>query len=394
MPYASANLKLDELLVPFAQLTDPRSTVNRLHPLATTLMIAIMGVLAGAAGPTQIALWAKEREGWLVTLFQLEHGVPRKDVFRRLLMALQPAVFQKCFEHWVQILKTAAAAQLPTDQQPVYAIDGKTLRRSHDNRNDLGALHCVSVWATDHGLSLGQVACDAKSNEITAIPEVLEFVDIKGAIITIDAMGTQKDIAQKIIAKGGDYVLALKGNQELLFQMVMAYIDAQQKTDFANCQVSRHTTNNKGHGRTEERVVVQFPIPDDLPGIEEWAGLKSIAMVKLTSATNDKTKEGKKTTTMTRYFISSLALDAVKLARAVRAHWSIENALHWSLDFTYREDESRIREDQMRQNFAWLNRFTLSLLKQHPRKTSLVGKRKACGWNTDFLLQVLTGIGT
>jgi predicted transposase YbfD/YdcC len=269
--------------------------------------------------------------------------------------------------------------------KPVLAVDGKTARRSHDRSKGLGALHAVSVWASEFGLSLGQVACAEKSNEITAIPELLRLVDIQGTIITIDAMGTQKAIAEQIIDSKADYVLALKGNQEILHQEVIDYVDEQSQNDFADVEVRRHITHETGHGREETRSYMQMPVPETLRGLELWKGLQSIGMATLVCV-----RDGKETTE-TRYYISSLPVSVKQFAHAIRSHWGIENSCHWSLDMTYREDESRIRTPHMRENFAWLNRFTLSLLKQHPGKDSVAMKRRGCGWSDDFLLEVLGG---
>src|SRR3954463_2770346 len=219
-------VSLDEIVVHFQELDDPRSTVNRRHPLVSVVVIALLAVLAGAGGPTAIARWAALKAEFLLQVLDLPQGVPRKDVFRRILMVLKPAAFQACFARWLQSLRGEAVAETGVEQ-PVLAVDGKTTRRSHDRHKALGALHSVSVWASEYGLSLGQVACAEKSNEITAIPELLRLVDIRGAIITIDAMGTQKAIAEQVIAGGADYVLALKGNQETLHQAVVDYIDEQ-----------------------------------------------------------------------------------------------------------------------------------------------------------------------
>ena len=267
--------------------------------------------------------------------------------------------------------------------QPILAVDGKTARRSHDRGKGLGALHSVSVWASEFGLSLGQVACAEKSNEITAIPEVLKLVHIEGAIITIDAMGTQKTIAAEIIEGKADYVLALKGNHETLHQAVIDHIDEQLDGDLANAH--EHVTIEKGHGREETRTYLQLPAPKDLPGFTLWKGLKSIGIV-----TSQCLRDGKETIEV-RYYISSLALNVKLFAHAVRSHWGIENSCHWSLDITYREDESRIRDKHMRENFAWLRRLTLSLLKQHPGRESVAMKRRSCGWSEDFMLEVLVG---
>jgi predicted transposase YbfD/YdcC len=375
---------LDEVIPHFEALEDPRSTVNLQHPLVSVVVIALMAVLAGASGPTAIAQWAVLKEEFLLKALPLPNGIPRKDVFRRVLTALKPAAFQACFANWLQSLRARAAAATGVER-PVLAIDGKTARRSHDRKHGLGALHAVSVWAGEFGLSLGQVACAEKSNEITAIPELLKLVDLRGAIITIDAMGTQKAIAAQIIEGQADYVLALKGNQETLHQAVIDHIDEQWEDDFACVKARRHQTQETGHGRDETRSYIQIPVPEDLPGRELWKGLKSIGVV-----VSECVRDGKETVEV-RYYISSLGVGVKRFAHAVRSHWSIENACHWSLDVTYREDESRIRDRHLRENFAWLNRFTLSLLKQHPGRDSIVMKRRSCGWNEDFLLEVLTG---
>src|SRR3954454_8947148 len=266
---------LDEVVTHFQELEDPRPTVNRRHPLASVVVIALLAVLAGAGGPTAIARWAALKEELLSRVLDLPNGAPRKDVFRRVLMVLKPAAFQACFASWLQSLRVEAAAETGVDR-PVLPVDGKTLRRSHDRRKGLGALHLVSVWAGEYGLALGQMACDEKSNEITAIPELLKLVDVRGAIITIDAMGTQKAIAEQIVEGKADYVLALKGNQETLHQAVIEYINEQLEGDLAEAQ--EHVTTETGHGREETRTYLQLPAPEGLPGFMRWKGLKSIGL--------------------------------------------------------------------------------------------------------------------
>jgi predicted transposase YbfD/YdcC len=382
--FKSRNIELDEVVKYFHELEDPRSEINLRHPLVSVVVIAVMAVLAGCGGPTAIAKWANIKAEFLLQVLDLPHGIPCKDVFRRVLMALQPGAFQSCFVKWLESLR-AEAAEATGIVQPVLAVDGKTLRRSHDRRKLLGALHSVTVWASEFGLSLGQVACAEKSNEITAIPELLRLVDIQGAIITIDAMGTQKAIAEQIIKSKADYVLALKGNQGTLHDVVIEYIEKQSRDDFATAQARRHVTQETGHGRQETRSYIQMPAPETLHGIELWKGLRSIGVVVSVCV-----RDGKETVE-TRYYISSLPVGVKRFAHAVRSHWGIENSCHWSLDVTYREDESRIREKHLRENFAWLNRFTLSLLKQHPSRDSLVMKRRSCGWSEEFLLEVVVG---
>lgn len=375
---------IDEVLCHFEDLEDPRSEINRKHPLVSVVVISIMAILAQASGPTAIAQWARLNKDLLESLLSLPEGVPGKDVFRRVLCALKPGAFQECFASWLESLRSAAATATGIEQ-PTYAIDGKTLRRSHDAKKGLGALHSVSVWASEFGITLAQVATNEKSNEITAIPQVLQLVSIQGAIITIDAMGTQKAIARQVVDGEGHYVLALKGNQEKLHQAVIDYVNQQMETDFANVPARRHLTKEKGHGRVETRHYIQMPAPTTLPGFAEWKGLLTIGVAMLYCVRNGKE------TAETRYFISSLPMGVKTFARAIRNHWGIENTCHWSLDVTYREDESRIRHEHLRENFAWLNRFTLSLLKQHPGKGSLVMKRRSCAWNFNFLVETLTG---
>ncbi len=292
---------LDEIIRHFEELEDPRSTVNLRHPLVSVVVIALMAVLAGAGGPTAIAKWAMLKQDFLLKALDLPQGIPGKDVFRRVLMLLQPGAFQACFANWLQSLRDTAAAAT-NGKRPVLAVDGKTARRSHDRRTGLGALHAVSVWASEFGLSLGQVACAEKSNEITAIPELLRLVDIKGALITIDAMGTQKAIAAQIIEGEADYVLALKGNQETLHQAVIDHIHEQWEDDFARVKARRHQTKETGHGREETRTYIQMPAPENLPGRELWKGLKSIGVV-----VSECVRDGKETVEV-RYYSHSAPL--------------------------------------------------------------------------------------
>jgi predicted transposase YbfD/YdcC len=377
---------LGEVVAHFRELEDPRSEINRKHPLASVLVIALIAVLAGASGPTAIAQWAVLKEEILAAVLPLPHGVPGKDVFRRVLMAIRPEAFQACFAAWVRSLRDEAAAETGVER-PTLAVDGKTLRRSHDRKNGLGALHSVTVWASEYGLSLGQAACQEKSNEITAIPELLKLVDVSGAVVTIDAMGCQKEIAGAIFAAKGDYVLALKGNQGALHQAVVDHVLKRWDDDFAGDVVGRRQTDETGHGRRESRTYIQLDAPKDLPGLKAWRGLKSIGV-----AISEVVRDGE-TTDEVRYYISSLPVepDARAFAHAIRSHWGVENGCHWTLDVTFREDESRIRKEHLRENMAWLNRFSLSLLKQHPGRQSVAMKRRCCAWSDDFLMQVVIG---
>lgn len=367
----------------FDDLPDPRSNVNQLHRLGDVIVIAICAVIANADGPTAIAKWAGLNGVWLKKHLTLPNGIPGKDTFRRVLGLLNPAVFQECFQRWLESLVVSADEE-PAEKRHV-AIDGKTLRRSHDKRNGLGAMHIVSAWASNHGITLGQVATEEKSNEITAIPELLEIIDVEDAVVTIDAAGCQKNIAAKIVQGGGDYVLALKGNQGKLFEDVRWLMDGCIRDGLADGPVSHYVEAEEGHGRVEERQYFQMTAPVYLHGRSEWKGLKTIgAVVRFYEEKGVRKSD-------TRYYLCSLRRNGKQFAHAVRNHWSIENTLHWSLDMTYREDESRVRHRTATQNLSWLRRFTLSLIKQHPGKESNIMKRRMAGWNVDFLMQILTG---
>ena len=381
---ASTRSTLDEIVESFSTLEDPRSHINRRHPLPSILVIAVLAVLAGAAGPTAIARWAKFKEDLLTGLLDLPNGIPGKDVFRRVLMMLKPEAFEAAFNAWIARLRDEAVAETCVDR-PIISIDGKSARRSHDANEDLGPLHVVTAWAGEYGLALGQELCGAKSNEITAIPALLKKIDVRGGIVTIDAMGTQKAIAAEIIGGKADYVLALKRNHESLHAAVIEHIDERLDGDIGTAQ--ELTTTDRGHGRDEERTYLQLPAPEGLPGKAEWKGLKSVGVV------TSRRKEGQEESIEVRYYLSSLPVDLKLFARAVRGHWSVENGCHWTLDVTFREDDSRIRERVLGANITWLYRFTLSILKQHPdRRMSLIMKRRGCGWSEKFLLEVINAL--
>ena len=374
----------DAVVRPFEELEDPRSTVNLQHPLVRVVVIARRAVLAGASGPTAIAQGAAVKQEFLLKALPLAPGIPRQDVCRRVLAALKPAAFQACLVNWLRSLRATAAAAAGVEP-PVLAVDGQTARRSHARRHGLGALPGVSVGASDFGLALGQGAGAAQSNEITAIPDVLRLVDIPGAILTIDALGTQQASAAPLIAGDADYVLALTGNPETLPPAVLDSIDEPSPDDCVQVKARRHQTRETGPGRDETRRSIPMPVPPRLPGLDLWKGLKSIGRVVSRGV-----RDGKETVEV-RSSISSLGVSVKRFAHAVRSHGGMENTCPWSLDVIYHEDESRLRDEQRRENLAWLNRFTLSLLKQHPGRESLAMKRRSCGWSDDFLLEVLTG---
>ncbi len=374
---------VDGILEQFQSLNDPRSTVNRKHVLGDLIVICIMAVIAGADGPLAIGTWAQNNQPWLQQRLTLPNGIPSHDTIGRLLGALKPSAFQACFESWIATIKVTQGV---VDLNQI-AIDGKVLRRSHDRRNDLGPLWLVSAWAVDRGVSLGQLATDEKSNEITAIPELLDNLEIEGAVVTIDAAGCQREIAKKIIDGKGDYVLALKGNQGTLHQAVANYFETHMENEFADINVRTHIEQLKGHGREDEITYYQTPAPKDLANREKWAGLKTIGVAIRQSVC------GSKSSTEVRYFINSIPMGVKRFARFTRGHWAIENTLHWCLDVTFREDECRVRERTTANNLAWLKRFGLSLLKQQDDKHSIAMRRRIAGWNLDYLAQVL-GIPT
>lgn len=368
----------------FKDLEDPRSTINRKHLLGDLIVICILAVTGGADGPKAIGVWAKENAQWLHRHLQLPGGIPSHDTIGRLLAALKPAAFQRCFGQWIASLRGQDTAGGGTDEeQEIIAVDGKALRRSHDRRRGLGPLFLVSAWAVRRGISLGQLATEEKSNEITAIPELIGQIDVTGAIVTIDAAGCQKEIAAKIQKGGADYVLALKGNQGKLHQAVVDYIGTHMENDFAEVPVRHYEEVVKGHGRVDTLHYYQLSAPASLPGRKSWKGLRTIGMAIRISQQN-----GKETSEV-RYYISSLRLGVRRFAESVRGHWAIENTLHWCLDVTFREDDSRLRNRHAADNIAWLKRFVISRLKQQTDKESIAMRRRMAGWNINYLAQVL-----
>ena len=365
----------------FESLSDPRHTRNRKHLLVDIVAISICGILCGASGPTAIHRWAKSKQAWLEKYLSLSNGIPSRDCLRRLLMALQPAAFQKCFEEWIAGGVEAEA----TGQRRLVAIDGKCCRRSHDAAKDLGPLHIVSAWDSEQGIALGQVATDDKSNEITAIPELLQRLDLSNAVVTIDAMGCQKAIAKQIVAGGGDFVIAVKDNQPKLFAAITEFFADHLERDLEELRYREFETTDAGHGRIDERAYLVTKIPQDFAGKKEWPWLKAIGYaVRFTEHA-----DGRETYDV-RYYILNRSLSGRRFGEAVRGHWGIES-MHWVLDVNFREDDSRTRERTLGNNLSWLRRFAITRLKQHPLKESLRGKMQIAGWNDDFLAEVLTG---
>jgi predicted transposase YbfD/YdcC len=364
----------------FQSLSDPRHTRNRKHLLGDIIVIAICGILCNCDGPTAIHRWAVNRAAWLHTLLALPNGIPSRDCIRRLLIALKPEAFQRCFQDW--IANTIATDDTKSDR--LVAIDGKTCRGSHDAANGLGALHIVSAWASEEGIALGQVATEEKSNEITAIPQLLEQIPLAGTIITIDAMGCQKDICEQITLGGGDFVIAVKDNQPTLKTAIASFCDTQIERDFEDLRYRHHETTDDEHGRVDERAYFLAKTPRDFPCAQEWPWVKAIGYaIRLTQHA-----DGRETSDV-RYYVCSRYLSGKRFAEAVRGHWGIES-MHWTLDVTFREDDSRTRERTLGNNLSWLRRFAITLVKRHPAKDSLRGKLLRCAYNTDFLAEVLT----
>jgi len=360
----------------FADLPDPRIDRNKEHKLIDIIVIAICAVIAGCEACTQIAEYGRRKESWLRKFLELPNGIPSHDTFSRVLALIDPVKFQECFMRWAAVLHRATGGK-------IVAIDGKTLRRSFDEADGLGPLHLVSAWCSDNHISLGQVAVDSKSNEITAIPALLELLQIEGATVTIDAAGCQRAIASTIRDQKADYVLALKKNQNTLYEDVEACFQQAQIQESVGSPCSVHETQEKGHGREEYRKTYSLPVPEGFRHQALWRDLKSIGMI-----CSRRVLEGREESEV-RYFISSRECDAEALSHAARSHWGIENSLHWVLDVTFREDDSRIRKGFGAQNMAALRRIAVSLLKREPTKQSIATKRLMAAWDDDYLLRVL-----
>jgi predicted transposase YbfD/YdcC len=362
----------------FASLTDPRRK-KVTHPLINLVTIALCATIAGADDFVAIVAWARRHKDWLARFLDLTNGIPSHDRFNAVFRRLKPDQFERCLLSWLAALHDTSGGTL-------VAIDGKTLRRSFDKATARSALHMVSAWAVSQRLSLASVAVDGKGNEITAIPELLKLIELSGAIVTIDAMGCQAEIARAIVDGGGDYIPAAKGNQPTLHRGLVGFFLDHLEDDFARVRVSRHETVEKGHGRQEHRTYYVCDIPDDLPDARRWRGLVQIGM-----SVSD-TMRGEKSCDDVRYFILSRRMSARRFATMVRGHWGIENSLHWQLDVSFGEDQSRTRKDHGSANLGALRRTGLSLLKNETsNKLGIKNKRLTAAWDTDYLHKVLFG---
>lgn len=378
---------------------DPRRQCKNLrHRLVDVLGIGFCAILGGAEDFVEIEEFALAKEEFLRRFLELPNGIPSHDTFRRVWQAVDPLALQNCLIGWLREVRptfpeAAEAAGSETAEsgrgKKQVGIDGKTLRRTADAAAGLRALHLVSAWASENGLTLGQVAVDAKSNEITAIPQLIDLLDLKDCTVTIDAAGCQKEIAAQIIAKEADYVLALKDNQPTLHAAVADYFLEQADTDTPDGKVRRHCQTERGHGRTDTRETFVAPVPKELAASETcqaWIGLVTLVMVVRQSVCHTTGK----TTGDVRYFLSSLPAKAKTLAQVVRTHWSIENSLHWVLDVAFNEDRLRVKDRNAIENLALMNRLAVSLLRQDKSvKAGVKAKRKRAGWDNDYLLHLL-----
>jgi predicted transposase YbfD/YdcC len=361
----------------FVRLPDPRRQHLKRHRLIDIVVIALCAVICGANDWQQVVTFAHRRRAWLETFLELANGIPSHDTFERVFDRLDPHAFQACFRRWVEAL----AEHLGLKH---VAIDGKTLRHSGNGPKGWRPLHVVSAWATECHLSLGQVAVDEKSNEITAIPRLLELLDLKDALVTLDAMGCQKEIARQVVEAGGDYILTVKENQPHLLEDVQACVGAALANDFGGGHCDTWQTKDSGHGRQEVRTYAIIADPEGIRNREEWAKLKVVGM-----CLREREIQGKWSTEV-HYFVGSREMKAPSYAKALRGHWGIENNLHWQLDLTFGEDASRVQRRHGAENLALVRRLALSLLKRHPGRGSVACKRLAAALDTTFLEEVLS----
>lgn len=371
---------MDSLISHFSIIKDPRQLSKVEHELIDILILCVVGILCGAEGWHDIELVGQARLDWFQERGLLKNGIPVDDTIARIIGSINPDELQKSFINWMQSLESSTAGK-------VIAIDGKTVRHSFDKKKKKSAIHMVSAFATANGVVLGQKKTNDKSNEITAIPELLQLIDIKGGIVTIDAMGCQKEIAKKIIDKEANYVLSVKDNQKNLHEEVKDFFETAIKLDFKKVRYDFFEETSKGHGRIEQR---RYWISDCLDGINkkrEWAALNTIGMVESIRTIGDQTS------TERRFFISSLEPKARHFANAVREHWAIENSLHWVLDVSFREDDSRIRRDHASENISVFRHIVLNALRKDKKtKKSLKAKRFKAALEPDYANQVLSGI--
>ncbi|MEI6146490.1 MAG: ISAs1 family transposase [Methylococcales bacterium] len=360
----------------FSSLKDPRVERHKRHKLIDIIVLTICAVISGADGWEAIEQFGKNKQEWLRKWIDLENGIPSHDCIARVISRIASPEMTECFIAWVNGVSELTKGE-------VVAIDGKTVRHSYNRKDKLGAIHMVSAWANQAGMSLGQIKTEEKSNEITAIPVLLNMLEIKGCIITIDAMGCQTDIAEKIIEKKADYVLAVKDNQRLLHEAINDYFETAIAANHPElCQLQQHTETNADHGRIEIRRSYLSTCLDTLPDASRWKGIKSIGMIECERVINGQTSIDR------RHYICTLR-DVKPFAHAARAHWGVENSLHWVLDVTFREDDSRIRTGYAPENFNIVRQIAINLLKKESSKMSIKKKRFEATLNDSFREKVL-----
>ncbi len=372
------NLRAETLFQSLLKVADPRREHQKFHSLKDILVISICAVICGAEHWTEIEEFGVAKQEWFATFLELENGIPSHDTFRRVFILLDNIELKELFVEWI-------GAAVSLSKGSLVNIDGKNLCGSKEPVKGKKALNVVSAWASEQSVVLGQVKCEEKSNEITAIPELLKILDLEGCIVTIDAMGCQKEIVKEIVAQEADYVISLKGNQGTLHQEVKDYLDWAQRTGFKEIKSDYFETLGKDHGRIEER---KCWVTEEIGWLEqkgEWKNLKSVVLVEAIREVIGGAK-----TVERRYFISSLGANAREALRCVRGHWAIENELHWCLDIGFREDESRVREAKSAENLATVRHIGLNLLKQEEScQLGIKSKRKKAGWDENYLLKVL-----
>ena len=370
-----------KLVEHFAGLEDPRCVGKIEHLLIDILVIAVCAVVAGAESWVDMELYGEDKAEWLATFLALPNGIPAHDTFRRVFMLIDPKDFESRFTGWTQAFAKSTGRE-------VIAIDGKTVRGSFDRSRDQGPLHIVSAWASERRLVLGQRQVDDKSNEITAIPELLDTLDVRRSIVTLDAMGCQRAIVNKILERGADYLVTLKANQGKIFRAVEQHCADACFARGASNRPACDAFDDK-HGRLVRRRVFSCPQAALLEPLRDWPGLKTVLAVESIRSING----SRKVETETRYFLSSASDSPEVLASAIRQHWTIENSLHWVLDVTFREDDCRVRDRTAVRNLALLRKIAINLVRRHnSSKSSLRGRRKSAGWNNNYMRQVLTGI--
>lgn len=363
----------------FGQIPDPRVERTRAHQLLDIIAIALFAVLSGADTWVAIETYGNAKRRWLESFLALPNGIPSHDTFARVFARLDPDAFEASFQQWVKALVSTLEAQL-------IAIDGKTVKGSYDRQGGIKALQLVSAWASEYRIVLGQCKVDSKSNEITAIPVLLEQLAQAGCIVSIDAMGTQSAIAKQITTQQADYILALKGNHPTLLEQAQTGFEEVQAHQGEDIEHTRYQETEAGHHRVESRTIWQIPAVQvfSKDQLAHWAGLQSLVVVQ------SHRRLWNKNTTATRYFLSSLSTDAQTFARYIRAHWGVENQLHWCLDVVFKEDASRIRKDHAPRNMSVLRRLALNLLRQEPSTGSLAMKRYRAGLDDQFMLKILS----